>query len=141
MPQLEYDEGPESQGVIAASADVLANHSIDESAIEIPAFAGGPGAQHVGKEFAQVSAKPATDRNGEALFASVQDFLREKGRCRFFENVFLAAILDLEVRGDTGGKINDAVVEERHPRLDRMRHAARPSASQCWWRFSSQMTL
>src|SRR6185503_19532478 len=73
MPELEDDQAPEPQRVIAAARQVFANEAIDEPAIEISAFLRGARQQHIREEFAEVSSEPAADRYGKSLLAAIED--------------------------------------------------------------------
>jgi hypothetical protein len=114
MPQFEYHERPQPKRVVAAVRDMLSDHPIDKSIVEVASFPGRAGEQHVGEELTKVASEPATDRDGEALFPAIQDFARQQLRCRFLENVLLATVLDFQLGGNPCGEIDDLVVEQRH---------------------------
>src|ERR1044072_8073157 len=108
VPQLEEDESPEPQGVVAAPGDVLANHAIHERRIEVSAFASRLRSKDIGEKLAEVAAKPAADRYGEALFPPIENLWREQSRRSFLEDVLLPSVLYLETSGNGSSEINDA---------------------------------
>ena len=91
--------------------------------LEIAALQARRRQQRVGEQLAQVAAEPDAERHAEALLAPVEDVARQQRGRHFLQHVLAPAVLDLQRRRQRGRELDDLVVEQRHARLDRVRHA------------------
>src|SRR5690349_972307 len=123
VPEFEDDERPEPERMLTSSGHVLVDDARDERRVEVAALSCAAGQKDVGKQLAYAAAEPAAERYFEAAFAPVQDVARQQRRRRLLQDVLPPAVTDLQVGRQLRGKVDDLVVEERHARFDRMRHA------------------
>src|SRR5215207_1224054 len=72
MPQLEHQQLPQAQRVIALAAQVLVENPIDEPIVEIAALAGAGRTEHVTERIAQRPAEPVPERYRESLLRSIE---------------------------------------------------------------------
>ena len=124
VPQLEHQQLPEPQRVVAAAGEVLAHDAIDERRLEIAALARARALQRVEHEVREADggtrcrsarrsrcfgrAKTSAGRIDAAACFST--------RLRSPPSIFIDA-------GSDAANDDDLVIEQRHARLDRVRHA------------------
>ena len=67
--------------------------------------------------------EPATEGNGEAALGARDDGLGQYPAHRALEQGLALAVLELKLGRDGGRELDELVIEQRHPRLDRVGHA------------------
>src|SRR5436305_4451018 len=63
VPQLEDEQLPQAQGVIALAAKVLPQQPADERRVEVAALARARGVENVRKQVRESAAEPGAERN------------------------------------------------------------------------------
>ena len=124
MPALEDDELPQAKRVIARAADVL----MDERRGRRPARS-SRAADSRGDSSVSANSSRRLPRNqtssgtpNPCLRRSISARRKEPG-CHFLQHVLPAAVPDLQRGRQRRGEVDHLVVEQRHARLDRVRHA------------------
>lgn len=95
----------------------------DDARVEKSGMPGESCVQGISEQVAKGTSQPFVRRNIETDFLSAQDGLRQFVFHQFPEQEFLARSADFERRRERCGKLDDAVIEEWRPHLDRVGHA------------------
>src|SRR5579871_4402618 len=98
LPQLEHQQRPQLQRVIAAAGEVLGGDGVDGARVEQAALAGARVAQDGARRLAQRAAEPVDDRHAEATFAAMQYLVGDQAAHRALEQPLALAAADLEAR-------------------------------------------
>ena len=104
MPELEHEQLPEAQRVIACAADMFLDQAGDERRLEIAPLPRSRCIEHVGEEIGQSPAEPDAHRHAEALLPAVENSRGQQRPQRLFQNVLAAAACDLEADGSVAAK-------------------------------------
>ena len=78
VPELEDEQLPEPQRVVALAGQVFVDEAVDERRLEVAALARRRRPQHVGEEVAQAAAEPDAERHAEALLPAIEDLGRQQ---------------------------------------------------------------
>ena len=84
MPQLEHQQLPQAQRVIAAARQMLRHQAVDESRLEVAALAGPRRLQGLDHEVASAAAEPRTDRHTEAMLRALDSTSAGRSRAATF---------------------------------------------------------
>ena len=115
----------QSRSVWSRSAgEVLVDEPVDERRLEIAALARSRRLEHVGEQLGQAAAEPDAERHAEALLLPVEDRRRQqRAHATSFSTCLRRPFVILKRRRQRRREVDDLVVEQRHARLDRVRHA------------------
>ena len=92
VPELEDEQLPQPQRVIAASGQVLVDDPVDERRFEVAALPRSRRLQHVREHLGQSAAEPDAERNAESLFLPIRMPAGSSDRSRLLQDVLAAAI-------------------------------------------------
>src|SRR4249919_1445452 len=96
LPELEDEQLPESQRVIAASRKMLVHQPIHEPRVEVPSLPGPSRHKDIREHVCESASKPDAKRNSEPLFPSIEDSIRQQRADRLLQDVLPPAVFDLE---------------------------------------------
>ena len=102
---------------------MFGTQAADVAAIEPATIEQAAGEQLALDPPAEVAAQPLRHRRTEAHLAAVDDLIRDESAYGFFEQVLRHPAADLIAHRDVHGELDQLVIEERHARFDRSRHA------------------
>src|SRR5262249_37930389 len=122
-PQLQHHQGPEPIGVGARAAQVLTLEGLDRVGVEQAASPDALWRQELVHGRAQIVSEPLAERNHEPLLAMRQDLLRQDPRERGLEKPLQAPARHLVARRQAQALLDDPVVAEWCPYLERAGHA------------------
>src|SRR5258708_6636684 len=107
MPQLQDQQLPQPERVIAPAGEMLLQQARHEHGLEVSALLRSGSVEDLGEQPRQSPAEPGTERNPEALLFAIQNAGREHRAQRFLHDVLPAAVPALEAgaqRGDEVGR-------------------------------------
>ena len=91
--------------------------------LEVPALQTLGRQQRIGEQLAQTAPEPEPRGTPKPCLRPVQNIARQSARCDLLEHVLPTAVPDLERGRQRDANVDHLVVEQRHARLDRVRHA------------------
>ena len=83
VPQLEDEQLPQPQRVIALAGEVLPQQARDERRLEVAALLRARRVEDVGEETRQSAAEPGAERDAEALLAPLENRVRQQRAAAF----------------------------------------------------------
>jgi len=102
---------------------MLLQDRLDEALVEIAVPAEAVGGEGLKNEALQFVPHPDAEGDVEADFFLVQDRLREAPGQGFLEDVLGPEAPELEGAGNRGGELDERIIQERRPDLERGGHA------------------
>src|SRR6266404_48577 len=108
--------------VVCPTRGVLVQEPLDRGGPEPTAFARPVVEQELARQLAQVLAEPAREWDAEAALATLGDGPGQVVREGAAERDLARASALLERRRQREPELDDAMVEERRPQLERVRH-------------------
>lgn len=105
--------------MVGSPVYVLGEQALGLCGVEVPARAGPRVAQNAVDPRPQLRPEPLADRDAEALLAPVDEMLGQSARgCELLEQPLRGAAPQLQVAGQSGRVLVDAMVEQRRADLD-----------------------
>ncbi len=124
VPELEHQERPQSRRVIATPGHVLGDQAVDEPRLEVTTLPRARRRSTSAIQSLSWSAEP--DRRAERQSPAFRRASISAGRsvaAACFNTCLRAPCLIFMSDGREAANVDDLVVEQRHARLDRVRHA------------------
>src|SRR5580692_4540171 len=123
VPGGQVKQRPDVKTVVAPAAAMLRAEAADIGTIEPAAIQEAAAEQFALDPPAKIPAQPLRHRRTEAHLAPVDNFIRDQSRDGPLQQMLGVATADLVGHGNVHGELDQFVIEEWHPRLDRGRHA------------------
>src|SRR5215831_11523523 len=120
-PKLERDDGPELKADVAPAL-VEPQQLLEVSHVEQASLPAAIREQQITRKRRQLSPEPRGERHGKAMFGTVDDVVWKNAAHRLFEEVLRGAAMQTQTRGQLRRKLDDVMIEQWRPCLDRVRH-------------------
>src|SRR5205823_871141 len=117
VPELEYQQGPDFLVPADSARFVFFDDALEGRAVEIVSAGGVPAQECLPSEILQLETEPGIRGHGESLLSPLDYGFREDTLHGPAEESLAVTALDLQFRGERGGKFDELVVEERNAEL------------------------
>ena len=126
MPDLQNEQRPKTLAQIQqprAALLVAVPNFFDGGRLEVAAIEETLAEQKSFSQRAPLVAKPVAHRDAETHLLAREYFRRQERFHRFFKNELAAVVVKFPFGRQTGGQLDDAIIEQRRADFERMGHA------------------